>query len=492
MIKPPLVGNRRLLLEAFIFVGVLSAPAADQIDEIASALRNREFDHALARLRPALAAMPHNAQLWAMQGIAYSGEGENKQALASFQRALRISPNYLPALHGAAQIQYEAGNPAAIPLLEHILRLHPGDSTGHGMLAVAEYQQGNCKAALPHFAKADMLFSSQPSALRAYGICLAKLKQLEQAVGVFERVIALEPEDVSERHVLASLQLMDHKPEDAIRTLQSLLATGHSSAATLELASAAYEDAHDTPQAVSLLRQAILEEPRNVNLYLDFAYLSAAHDSFQVGIDAVTDGIGQQPNSASLYFARGALQVQLSQYEQAEADFEKAYQLDPSQSLSAAAQGMAAVQANDLNRALSGVRTKLARNPNDPLLLYLEADILSQKGAEPGTPEFQTAMRSAKRAVMLQPRLAPARAVLAKLYMQTEQNQQAVEQCRRALDIDPKDQTSLYRLIQALRKTGQTSEIPDLLKRLAQLREQTTKEERERYRYKLVEDATQP
>jgi hypothetical protein len=48
----------------------------------------------------------------------------------------------------------------------------------------------------------------------------------------------------------------------------------------------------------------------------------------------------------------------------------------------------------------------------------------------------------------------------------------------------------VYRLIQALRKTGEKAEIPDLLKRLAQLREQATKEERERYRYKLIEEDT--
>jgi hypothetical protein len=36
-----------------------------------------------------------------------------------------------------------------------------------------------------------------------------------------------------------------------------------------------------------------------------------------------------------------------------------------------------------------------------------------------------------------------------------------------------------------LRKTGQKQEIPELLARLAQLREQATNEERDRYRYKL-------
>jgi tetratricopeptide (TPR) repeat protein len=232
-------------------------------------------------------------------------------------------------------------------------------------------------------------------------------------------------------------------------------------------------------------------DPRNVSLYLDFANISFAHESFQVGIDVINEGLTLQPQAPQLYLARGVLYVQLAQYDQAEADFEKAQQLDPNESLSTAAEGLAAVQANDLDHALASVRSKLARKPNDPLLLYLQADVLAQKGAEPGSPEFQLAVRSARKAVLLQPSLAAARGVLAKLYMDAGQYQLAADQCRKALEIDPKDQTALYRLIQALRKTGNRAEIPDLLKRLASLREQETKEERERYRYKLVEEGSQ-
>ena len=107
----------------------------------------------------------------------------------------------------------------------------------------------------------------------------------------------------------------------------------------------------------------------------------------------ITEGLSLQPNADDLYVARGVLYVQLAQYDKAEADFEKAYELNPNQSLSTAAQGLAAVQANDLDHALQSIQTKLARKPNDPLLLYLQADVLSQKGAEPGTPEFQLAMQ---------------------------------------------------------------------------------------------------
>jgi two-component SAPR family response regulator len=77
--------------------------------------------------------------------------------------------------------------------------------------------------------------------------------------------------------------------------------------------------------------------------------------------------------------------------------------------------------------------------------------------------------------------------VLAKLYLKSGRYSEAVEQCRKALESDPTNQTVVYHLIQGLRKTGNRGEIPDLLKRLAALREQALKKDKERYRYKLVD-----
>ncbi len=476
-----------------LWLGVAFAQDQEpRIEAIASALRAGEYNRAVEMTRAALKEFPNNAQLWAMQGAGYAGEGNKPDALVSYRAALKISPDYLPALHGAVQIEYDAGSAEAIPLLKHMLRLHPTDQTSHGMLAVLEYQQGNCGAAVIDFRAAGALFDSQPEGLHADAACLVKLKQFEKAAEVFQRTLALKPEDGQERRLLAAVQLMAHQPQDALATLQPMLGGSNPEAATLELAATAYEDSKDTPQAVATLRQAILLDPQNVNLYVEFANLSSAHDSFQVGIDVVSDGIGQRPKAAPLYLARGVLYVQLGQYDNAEADFETAHQLDPKQSLSSAAQGLLAEQENDLDHALATVQSRLAHKPNDPVLLYLRADFLSQKGVEPGTPDFQLAMRSAKEAVSLRPGLSGARTVLAKLYLQAGNYREAVEQCRKALVQDPKDQTALYHLIQGLRKTGDRREIPDLLKRLALLRKQTAHEESQRYQYKLVEGDTQP
>lgn len=461
--------------------------STDSLAPIYSALQNQEFDKALELLQPVLQQSPNVAQLWAMQGSAYAGEGKKKQALASFQHALKISPDYLPALHGAAQIEYDDSDPAAIPLIERVLRLHPEDVTSHGMLAILEYQQGKCEGAVPHFEKAAALLASRPAGLHAYAICLARLKRYDRAASVFERMLALNPDDHRERQLLAAIQLLANKPADAMATLDPLMQAKDPEAITLELVSRAYEGMKQTTEAVSVLRRALLLDPQNVNLYLDFANLCYAHDSFQVGIDVISDGLALQPKAAPLYFARGVLYVQLAEYDKGEADFEKAYELDPNQSLSSAAQGLAAAQENNFDRALAKVQASLARKPDDAFMLYLQADILATRSADPGTPDFELAMRSARRAVQLQPTLAPARSVLAKLDLESGENKEAAEQCRKALANDPKDQAAVYHLIQALRKTGDTKEIPDLLQRLAVLRREAAKEQNDRYQYQLVE-----
>src|ERR1051326_2419244 len=77
-----------------------------QIKAVTLALQAGESAKAVELTRAALKDFPGNAQLWAMQGAAYAGQGQNKQALDSFRAALKLSPDYIPALQGAIQIEF--------------------------------------------------------------------------------------------------------------------------------------------------------------------------------------------------------------------------------------------------------------------------------------------------------------------------------------------------------------------------------------------------
>ena len=480
---PGLAVATLLFLQAF---ALLAQSSREQVDSITSALRTGKFAESLELLEPALRQSPSNAQLWTLQGLAYSGEGHKKEALGSFHKALKISPDYLPAVEGAAQTAYDTGSPEASGLLLRVLKLVPKDPTAHAMLASLAYQKHNCAEAIVHFEQSGVLLKSEPVALRQYGICLAMTKRSHEAEEVFRSLVATPGDDNQDRVRLAALQLSSGKPADAIQSLRPVL-EDHPGSDVLALASEAYEEQKDTPQAVEILHRAIVENPRDRNLYLQFADLSMVHQSFQVGVDMMSAGLKLEPEEAPLYLARGILYVQLADYDHAEADFEKANELDPRHSVSDAARGMMAQQNDDLDKALSVVRARLAKKPDDALLLYVQADILVQKIPDVDSPEFNQAIVSAKRATQLQPGLVAARDTLAKLYLQAGKNQLAVEESRASLEHDPSDQIALYHLIVGLRKTGHSEQLPPLLQKLADLRQKATREEGEHNRYKLIE-----
>ena len=459
---------------------------------IQAALRAGESAQALQLVESELQRSPKDATLLALKGIALSRLGRDKEALSAYNGALNISPDYLAALEGAAELEYKAGSSRAVPLLNRIVKLRPEDPTSHAMLGVIAYKQHDCATAVKHFRVSQQLIGSQTSALAQYASCLMELQQAEDAVAIFQKIQNLQPEDPHGRYNLAVAQLSAHRAKEAVATLEPLLQAQPPDTDVLDLASSAYEEIGDTPQAVSLLRQAIVLDPKKPRYYVDFAAISFNHESFQVGIDMVGAGMKQIPNAASLYVARGILYVQLGQFENAEADFATATRLDPGQTSGSVAEGLALIQQSNLDQALSTVRSQLKAHPKDAFLQYLQAQILFQQGADPDTPQFKEALASAIVSAQLNSEFVLARDLLGNLYLKAGQIEKSIEQSRHAMQLSPTDQEALYHLIQALRHSGKDTkgELPALVKRLAVLRQESRTAEASGTRYRLYEPAS--
>src|ERR1700751_5084528 len=114
---------RKAALVLFIITtsaAVFPQTASSPSELISSALRAGDFDKAIELSQSALKQSPNNAQLWTLQAIALTKKGEDKKALAAFEQALKVSPDNIAALEGAAQIEYQVGSNAGIPTLNHL------------------------------------------------------------------------------------------------------------------------------------------------------------------------------------------------------------------------------------------------------------------------------------------------------------------------------------------------------------------------------------
>jgi tetratricopeptide (TPR) repeat protein len=453
------------------------------------ALRAHDYAKALRLSEILTRTNPRDPRAWTLNGMALTNLGRSRETSKAFHQALALDPNYVAALAAAGQIEYDAGSPEARGLLEKLVRLNPQDQTAHAMLGVIAFKRKDCDAAIGHFDKSPQVISDNYLALAEFGVCLLCSNRPGDAIPVFQRVEQIKSDDWHSRYNLGLVQFLARHYTAAIQTLTPLTDGASPNAGALNLLAAVYEANQQTPEAVAALQRATQLTPHEVDNYLDLAALSLDHGAFQVGADVLTAALKMVPDSPSLYIERGVLYMQMGQFNEADADFQKANTLEPAQNLDTLARGISLVQENELGRSLKIVRERLKKAPNDPFLNYLLAEVLIRRGFRPGTPEFKEAGQAARRAVQNKPDFALAYDVLSVLYLRAGQISQAVDAARLALKADPEDSAAVYHLIVCLRKEGDKRELPQLVKKLAEI---STKE-RDRTtavnRYKLVEEA---
>lgn len=477
---------RALLLLILIVSAVELTSFAQQQPavEIIQQLRMGHGQEALSLSNSALAAHPGDCKLLSLRAVALTSLNRPEDALAAFKKALAKCPAYLPALEGAAQIEYTQPNPEVTNLLNRIIAIQPENVTAQAMLATRLRAQDRCEDALSRFAAARALFSSHPDLEQAYGYCLAQNGDLKTALAQYIDLLNSHPNQKI-RYDVALLQWKTHADDDALATLGPLI-EGTQDATALALASKICEEKGDTPRAVGLLRSAILLAPDNIDNYLDFADIAFNHKSFQVGIDILNAGLKRLPDAAELYVARGVLEVQLSRSDVAIADFEQAHRLDAKLSFAVDAIGIMQSQQHQNGQSLALFESQAKLHPNDPLVQYLLAEQLSQSAADDSDDaRLAAAIDAAKRATSLDPNYLAAHDLLAVLYIRAKQPTLAIQQAELALAQDPNDQTALYQEIMARRRSGDTGQIAALTARLNDIRRSNGRKQQNTDRYRL-------
>ncbi len=481
--------NARSSIWAAFLLMVACTVSAQQpaiVNEVIGELRSGHAESALSAANSALKLTPNNVILWTLRGLAAKQLSQTSLAIHSFKAALKIDPDYLPALEGICELLYAQTSDELPPYLARLLAKLPDDPNANGMAGILDYRAGKFAEAVGEFNKAGAAIADKMDAMSAYADTLVRLRRDDEARSLLGTIVQRWPEDTRARYNLAILQSRKGENELALKTLQPLVAANDESA--LSLAASLHESSGDTPAAVELLRSAIATNPKNPQNYIDFGALSFDHSSVSAGIAILNAGIAQLPYSAALYIARGVLYMQTSEVKAAEDDFARANQLDPTQSFGFEAQSLSEIQRHNLPAALQKVKSSLAKAPNNAYLNYMAAEILKEQGVVPGSRESAQALAYARRAVDLDSSLIGAHNLLGALAFAAGDLPEALNASRATLNLDSTNQEALFRLILILRRTGDLQhEVPALVGRLKLLRANEHNGQRKVDRYRLFE-----
>jgi tetratricopeptide (TPR) repeat protein len=424
--------------------------------DVASALSSHQYDDALKRLAPLLRVHPQDASLWTLRGLALDGLKQTNESLASFDRALAIDRDYLPALEGASQTAYLDRDQRAARYLRRLLAVEPTNEVANAMAGALAYPSHDCASVVDHFERSHDAVYREENALAEFADCLLKMGRAGQAVEVLDRGSRLHPKSVQLKYNLAVAYLQNHDPSQAIQALEPVAET--KDAGLLNLLAYAYTQANRPDDAFRTLENAIELRPLEQSNYLDLAILCLEHNQENRSVVAATAGIARIANASSLYLIRGVAYSQLAEYDKAESDFTTAARLEPNQPHSTIAMSLLYSDQNQLEKEKALLSKQLKITPNDAVANYLFADLLVRNGAEPGQPEFEEARADLARSLRANPNSTEAQILMGRLCERAGEAAEALGHFQSALSIQPDNRAALDHELLLLRKLHRDSE----------------------------------
>ena len=211
-----------LVVLELIIIPAFAQPAADPVATATASLRAGRYGEAHQVLKTQLEQGGSDPRLWTLDGYALVKMDHAPDALKSYQQALRIAPDYLPALEGAAEVAFKSRTPEAADLLRRVSSLQPADQTSHAMLATLSFEHGDCKTAEAEFEKGTQAIANQPASLAQRAACLVRLERAGDAVAIFQELAKQSPEDRRAQYNLALSQLQAGQTQNAIETIKGM------------------------------------------------------------------------------------------------------------------------------------------------------------------------------------------------------------------------------------------------------------------------------
>src|ERR1051326_2571023 len=215
--------------------------------ELASALSPAgRVSEALAAYETAVRLLPNYARLHYNYGVALDTAGRLDEAVTQFELALAQLPTLADAHYGLGDVRHEQGrNVEALGCYEAAIRLQPDFALAHNNAANILVNFGRADEALAHYAAAARADPSLPDAQYNWANTLAHVGRFAEAVQHYEAALRLAPALVSAHENLGITLFNLGRYADAVRELeiaQSLAPDSESIRANLAAARA-----HATP-----------------------------------------------------------------------------------------------------------------------------------------------------------------------------------------------------------------------------------------------------
>jgi len=471
------------------------------LEQLAQNNPDAQAAQAIHALKKAVARSSENADAHALLARAYQLNHQPKEALASYQNALRLAPHRTEWSLGFGQVCLQLNQPEvavaalqealtyaphdvqvqtayteaclqahlwpeAIQNAEAALRFDPNNARLYGLQAEALAHLGQMPAAARAWEKAIHLAPRDATVRLHYARCLINQHQIEEARDVLAQALAIAPDSV-EAHLTAGKMLMDlNETESALEALrQATELAPHRAEAQAALGAAAMQAKNFEAAHAAYLRAAELNT-------IQLEYLREAGEAaWQLGRNAAAIAlwekvIAQNPLDVSAQAQLGRALLNLGQAEEALHALEQALSHQPENATLAREAAEAALAAGFLPQAETYLQMALNRLPYDAEAHLLLGQVREQQ-ANP-----QQALALYEQATQLNPNEGRYHAAAGAVLAQQGQWPEAVQKMRRAMALSPESPIVQQRAGEIFLQAGELNAASEAFTRWVSLQPQ--------------------
>ncbi len=328
----------RLLLACLTLGLYAQTRPTDALQEAESLLQKQQYDLAEGRLKALINNQAENPQAWFDLGFAQSHLGKNVDSVASYKKAVELSPKWFEAnMNLGVELAKSSDFAQAATILKNAVQLKPS-SGGQQALSQAWFalgqvlEESDAKAALNAYQKSAELDTKNSDAILASGKMLEKTGSLGEAeqqylratnmgsVAGVEQLISLylkqkrladaetwlkkyvgnHPEHLGAQAQLAKVLSAEGKTTEAIGMLEMLNKSSADPAVTRELA-LLYYDAKQYEAAVRLLQPLSQQAPADTELHWRFGEALFHQKKYPDAEQELMKALQQKPDLAEAY-----------------------------------------------------------------------------------------------------------------------------------------------------------------------------------------------
>lgn len=381
---------------------------------------------AFAQLDTALAKNAHHIEALLLKGYLLRSAGKRGEAMAVYRKVTEIDAKNVAAMVSITSLLLDEGKlDQARDQIELAARRVSKSLIVKYYKAMVDYRQSKLAEADAGVQEVLKYAPDHQQALLLSGLIQGARGSFEIAEARFNRVLALDPNNLFAKKRLIAIQLQRKQPDQAIKQINELLATAPKDPELLALAGQAYMEKKQLDKATEYFERTSAINPQSAVVRTQLAMIELAKGNLKEGIS----------------------------------DLEQAAAMDQATPQTDALLILSTMRTGDYPRALKAAEAALRKQPKNAVLLNLKA------GAYLGMKDHINARKSLEAALAIDPLYLSAVVNLAKLDLLDKKPEAARKRFETVLDKDENNISAMLALAELAQTERKLDEAIDWLKK---------------------------